>query len=749
MNNLLELRGKQFEHQKKEQTSFHLSMNSRSTITDNKIKKWMDQLERIASFWKQETHLFSGALISVHYNRIVAKSYRIKALFEAGNDAVVGAKYNSEKNKHIITYYLAKEELRNSIDWLEKTLKIIQSEFPDGIKQEDFGDDQKMNKISYSKYEISKTRFKSIISDLSYVEKFDVDHNPHTVQDSIVTLYKTDKTAKEVLEDMGIDILDNRVLNQQTVYLDAVQLEVLNQTAPYLIAMTTVNLQELYSSDTIQPYDDPEIVQIPAPTNEPTIGVIDQLFDSNVYFSKWVEHYDMVDPNISREPNDYIHGTEVSSIIVDGPELNPWLDDGCGRFKVRHFGVAAGTRFNSFTVVRLIRKIVAENKDIKVWNLSLGSVLEIEDNYISMQAAILDEIQYENDVIFVIAGTNNTNRKDKKMKIGSPADSINSLVVNSVTKDGIAADYSRRGLVLSFFSKPDVSYYGGSKEKHMHVVGPLGEGFVSGTSFAAPWIARKLSYLIDVLKINREVAKALTIDSARGWTAKPSPEKIALYGHGIVPIHIQDIVYSKDDEIKFFVSDISRDWNTYNYYFPVPLKNDKYPYIAKATMCYFPRCDRAQGVDYTNTELNLKFGRMTKSKKNQIQIVDVKGDQQYQDDELFEKYKYIYEEDARRLFRKWDNVKYISENINKRAKPKKSYDNKNWGMEIKTVNRLNPKDSLGIRFGVVVTLKEMNGVNRIDEFIRNCHLNGWIVNRIDVQNRIDLYNSINEDIELE
>ena len=82
-------------------------------------------------------------------------------------------------------------------------------------------------------------------------------------------------------------------------------------------------------------------------------------------------------------------------------------------------------------------------------------------------------------------------------------------------------------------------------------------------------------------------------------------------------------------------------------------------------------------------------------------------------------------------------------------KPKKMYDNKNWGMEIKTNNRLDPKDGMGIRFGVVVTLKEINGVNRIDEFIRNCTLNGWLVNKIDVQTRVDINKKVSEDIELE
>ena len=245
--------------------------------------------------------------------------------------------------------------------------------------------------------------------------------------------------------------------------------------------------------------------------------------------------------------------------------------------------------------------------------------------------------------------------------------------------------------------------------------------------------------------MNREVAKALIIDAARGWEEKPSPEEVALYGHGIVPIHINDIVRTKEDEIKFVVSDISEKWNTYNYHFPVPLKNDKYPYIAKATMCYFPLCDRSQGVDYTNTELNLHFGRIGENNK----VVDIKGDTQNQDEGLGDEKNYLLEGEARKQFRKWDNVKYVAECITKKRSPKKSYKNKNWGMEIKTNNRLDPEDGVGVRFGVVVTLKEINGVNRIDEFIRDCTLNGWLVKVIDVQSRIDIHKKVNEEIEFE
>jgi hypothetical protein len=70
-------------------------------------------------------------------------------------------------------------------------------------------------------------------------------------------------------------------------------------------------------------------------------------------------------------------------------------------------------------------------------------------------------------------------------------------------------------------------------------------------------------------------------------------------------------------------------------------------------------------------------------------------------------------------------------------------------MSIKTKERLNANDGENIHFGVVVTLKEINGVNRIDDFIQQCSLKGWLVNRINVENRIDIYQTANEPIDFE
>ena len=740
MNNVLELKGKRFVQESKKGNGGGAAINSKVVVTNNHVKKLQSKLQSLREFWMNEDKPFSGILISVHYNKIVAKTNRISGLFKGdqSNYAIVGAKFNTEKTKHIITYFLEDADIEDSIKLLENVSKVLTIYFTDGISKEVFEQKILFDRIDFKKYFLSKTLFRQIVADVSYIDDFEVEMARKHDKESIITLFDIGVDVKSVFNKIGIDILSSRILDNRTVYLDENQMNLLYEKAPYLVAMATENLSDLSPDDFIEEYES-NITSIPNPGIEPTIGVIDTLFDKRVYFSKWVEYHDMVDDNIPKGQNDYRHGTAVSSIIVDGPKMNPWLDDGCGRFKVRHFGVAAGAQFSSFTIIKLIKTIIESNKDIKVWNISLGSNQEINDNFISAEAAVLDQIQYENDVIFVVASTNKS-REDVN-KIGSPADSINSMVVNAVTKSGLSTKYSRKGLALSFFAKPDVSYYGGSEEQYIQVCEPLGTTFVAGTSFAAPWIARKLAYLIDVLGLNREIAKALIIDAARGWNDAPTPEEVALYGHGIVPIKITDIIQTPEDEIRFLVTDVSEKWNTYNYHFPIPLKADTYPYYARATMCYFPLCDRAQGVDYTNTELNLHFGRIQDDGK----LNEINDDKQNLDD-IGESRSYILEGDARERFRKWDNVKYIAEKVKDRRVPKKSYRNKNWGMEIKTNNRLDPEDGVGLRFGVVVTIKEMYGINRIDEFIKNCNLNGWLVNAIDIQNRIEIHEKINEEI---
>lgn len=747
MNSILHLKG-QFKHRKNPSVFGPVNLPKDSVVTAEHIEDLKTQLENLESYWHTDRRI-GGALISVHYKRIVAKSNRLQILLgeksQHPNLSIRGAKFvdglndkNVMTKKHVFTYFISLDTLRKSIEYLEKCKEVLERYFEGEVTDKDTA---LVNSGRYNDSIMSKSSFLKVVVDANYVESFQLDRANDRIEDlSIITIYKTGVSTADLLSRFGIDMINAKMIDETTLRLEPGEIEILQNNASYLIAMYVKDIAEIVLSD-VEEAEFEGAISIPKPNNEPVIGVIDTQFDERVYFHEWVEYERKVDSNIQLEQRDFFHGTAVSSIIVDGPSFNPKLQDGCGRFRVKHFGVATAGGFSSFAILKMIRDIVAGNRDIKVWNLSLGSAMQIDPNFISPEAAELDRIQCEYDVIFVVAGTNKNKRMSGNIKIGAPADSLNSLVVNAVDFQGRPASYTRVGPVLSFFYKPDICYYGGDGDEKITVCEPLGMATLCGTSFAAPWIARKMAYLIHIVGLSREVAKALIIDSAAGWNRQDNISYSM--GYGIVPKRIEDIVQSQDDEIRFIMSGTIDEYETYTYNIPVPQNMNAYPFFAKATLAYFPGSDRNQGVDYTSTEMDLHFGRiMEKDGKASIKAIDYNK----QADEGIQN---IYEEDARKLYRKWDNVKHISEALKESARPRKAYAAGTWGLSIKTKERLAPKAGRGLQFGVVVTLKEMNGVNRIDEFIKLCMVRGWIVNPIDIQNQIDIYSKAEEEIEFE
>lgn len=246
-----------------------------------------------------------------------------------------------------------------------------------------------------------------------------------------------------------------------------------------------------------------------------------------------------------------------------------------------------------------------------------------------------------------------------------------------------------------------------------------------------------MAYLIHVMGLTREVAKALLIDSAAKWSANGRISDSI--GYGVVPKRIEDVLSTSDDEIKFFITGTTEDYETYNYNLPVLVVDGKHPFYARAVMIYFPHCDRNQGVDYTSTEMDIHFGRVQPNGK--LKTID--------DNKQSEEGQVLYEEDAREIYRKWDNVKRVCEEIKGRAVPRKSYESGMWGISILTKDRVTTKNKEALQFGLVITLKEMYGKNRINEFIKSCMARNWLVTRLDVQNQVDIYTRAEEEIEFE
>ena len=462
-----------------------------------------------------------------------------------------------------------------------------------------------------------------------------------------------------------------------------------------------------------------------------------------------MDYRNLLDPQIPVIDKDREHGTQVTSMIIAGHMLNPELDDGCGWFKVRHFGVALKVGNSLRKLIQNIEDIVAKNPDIKVWNLSLGTNEEVSQNSISPLAACLDRLQYERNILFVVAGTNDSTNT-RSLSVGSPADSLNSIVVNSCRRDHSPALYTRRGPVLSFFNKPDLACYGGDTGEPIKVGTAQGPVSEKGTSFAAPWIARKAAYLIEVMHLPRDVAKALLIDSALSWDTEAIKSGVSNeLGYGVVPVKIEDILQSRNDEIKFYISGRVSDYETYTAGIPVPTNdNGCQPYATRMVMSYSPACNRKQGVDYTNTELALSMGRFKPARRKD-------GTVRMSVHPIADRYTSApndfipYEGAVREYKRKWDNVKVKSEQY-QGSKPKKTYTDMGlWGASIKKNERHNDRSGENLSFGLVVTFKALDGNSRINEFIQQNIRHGWTVRAVKVQEKIRIIDQAQSQIEFE
>ncbi|MDC4182781.1 hypothetical protein [Mycoplasma bradburyae] len=114
----------------------------------------------------------------------------------------------------------------------------------------------------------------------------------------------------------------------------------------------------------------------------------------------------------------------------------------------------------------------------------------------------------------------------------------------------------------------------------------------------------------------------------------------------------------------------------------------------------------------------------------------------------------LLEDRARRQFDKWNTVKHIYENLktdkNNNKKPKKVYNDAGlWGININSKERYDGSSDGPTKFAIVITIKEVNGKNRIHDFIRGSIAREWIVNEIDINERIIINNKSEDEIDWE
>lgn len=710
-------------------------------LTYEHVSKLKKDLEEAYGYWK-DVKSINGVLLEVVQDRIVSKTNRIHALFKgamSGNESrIVGAKYvknADDETVHSFVYFLP------SIQYLEKAIEGMSSleTFLFPLKSLDQAKLEKETNSRIPEGFERKGDFVDLVVDSFYIASIAVpDNRIEGDGPYIVTLYRTDTPSEKILEKAGIKRIESKKLADNTYLLTDSELAIIRQKTPFLVSMSVNDLRKIElpsSSEKGIEHDR----SLPSPSDEPTIGVLDGPIQKGTYLDEWIESRSFLDESIFPiSLDERSHATEVSSLIIDGPGLNSWLEDNCGHFRVRHCAVFREGLCSTSEVIKNIRMAVLSNPDIKVWNLSWGTDSEVSENFISVLGEALDDLQKEKDVIFVVAGTNKNNGEEGVKRVGEPADSFSSLVVNAVNRKKEPASYTRVGPVLSYIVKPDVAYYGGDKDERLFVQGCGEEAILQhGTSYAAPLMARKVAFLIHKMGLSKEEAKALIINSAEGGKdISPS------IGFGVVPIKIEDIAATKSSEIRFIISGHAKTYTTSTHTLPIPSVTDPadgkegFPFFVKATLCYFASGNRDEGVDYGGVEMSFRFGRVREDGK----IEPTRSKTNYEE--------YATEEKARYLG-KWNMVKMISEIPNDRKIMRKKYIEKNyWGFSLTTINR-RTTPNYDIPFAIVVTLTEMNGRNRMPDFKDQLEANGWHVNEINIDQYLNMYEESLEELEFD
>ena len=222
MNSILQLKG-QFEQQSGNPGGGKRNLPVGRYVEAKHVVELINDLKSLQVYWKKHS-LIKGALISVYYTSVVAKSNRIRALLCKGasdpNDSIRGAKFTGDPDhiQHVFTYYVGLDVISNTIERLTIVGEIIKHDYSGKIQYSDIEALNKGEKRYKYQTRLAKTNFVNAVVDAFYVQKFSVDFAEADEDgEAIVTLYKTDVKTEEIFRAIGIDYLNAKQIDENTV----------------------------------------------------------------------------------------------------------------------------------------------------------------------------------------------------------------------------------------------------------------------------------------------------------------------------------------------------------------------------------------------------------------------------------------------------------------------------------------------------------------------------------------------------
>lgn len=392
------------------------------------------------------------------------------------------------------------------------------------------------------------------------------------------------------------------------------------------------------SLDFLEEDDDIPIKKPDSEKNYMTIGILDNGIETIPHLKPWIdiERWSPY-PESSINPT---HGTFVAGIALYGDECEGkgWVGHkGIKLFDAAVFPDTSKEGLDEDELIANIKEAVRlYNEQVKIWNLSISITRPVSDNKFSDFAIALDALQDEYNVLICKSAGNCRNFESSRPKgrVHEGADSIRSLVVGSFAHKKGTYDYaeindpspfSRVGPGPEFIIKPEVSHYGGNAGvdplgntvttgvKSFAKDGTLAQGV--GTSFSTPRITALAAGIQQELSEDFDplLLKALITHSAsypREMTV-PSIERAKQVGFGL-PKSVSEIIYNSPYEATLILRDNLAKGDKIDIMdFPMPqclIKDGYYTGQIIATLVYEPILDASQGIEYCQSNLDIKFG---------------------------------------------------------------------------------------------------------------------------------------------
>ncbi len=446
---------------------------------------------------------------------------------------------------------------------------------------------------------------------------------------------------------------------------------------PYVFEVNEVD--EIGGTDDIESdTTDFQFEVIPPEENSTEVGIIDSgIMENHKFLEKAIKpenskSYVIHDTSTADLVSHGGHGTKVAGAVLYPQGLSVIKDTYQLPCFVRNIRILNKDNKleESQYPAELMQKIVEENLDCRIFNLSINSNAPFRKKHMSSWAAMLDKLIHENDILFIVS-TGNVSFQDIRRyiqtgktypdylsfpycKIANPAQSSYSLVVGSVNdisfeddywqslgnKDDIAA-YSKTGTGIWGHIKPDVVEYGGGmkasksklpnvKEIGIELVRSTLDGGRAvnkesvGTSYATP----KVTHIAAILQNlygdeNINLIRALIVQGARlpgNHFLNPTKEAIEHFGYGIPSL--ERVTKNTERRVTFYNTNkiIAEEGQIYTLKIPEELRNpgEEYDILIEVTLAYTAknRRTRQRTKSYLSTWLDWESSKLEETQED-------------------------------------------------------------------------------------------------------------------------------------